>query len=357
MRILVDGYWWEDGPHSNRSVLLEIVKNWTREFPQDELIVAAPKSRKYVATNHQPPSGVEVVHTRLPLHPAINTIELPVLARRMSADTILAFNFAAPSKRSAVFLHDVLFQTNPEWFTRIERLYYAAMPILAHKSGSVISTSASERERIVATNPRLQRVVHCGLAVASSLLDADSAQPAIDVDADAFVLCVGRFNVRKNLEVTLRALNQSGLISADFPVVIIGAPSGVPAEISEFKDAIANKSLLLMQHVTDGELKWLYGNCRFFVCLALDEGFGLPVIEAAVLGAAVLASDIPVFRETLGAYGSFVPPHDIDSIAGEARRLAKSSRDSAPFVERYNWQSICECIRKELAQLAVQPQV
>jgi glycosyltransferase involved in cell wall biosynthesis len=354
MRVLIDGYWWYDGPHSNRSVLLEIVRNWTREFPQDELIIAAPKRRKNVATTDQSPSGVEVVHVRLPLHPAINTIELPALARRMSADAILAFSFAAPSKRAAVFLHDVLYQSNPEWFTRIERLYYAAMPILARKAGSVISTSASERERIVANNPRLQRVVHCGLAVASSLLDAYSAKPAIDVDAGAFILCVGRFNVRKNLEVTLRALNQ-GLVSADFPVVVIGAPSGVPADISEFEDAIASQTFLLMQRVTDGELKWLYEHCRFFVCLALDEGFGLPVIEAAALGAPVLASDIPVFRETLGSYGSFVPPHDIDAIAGEARRLAKIGRDNPPFVEKYNWQSICECIRTELAQLTARP--
>jgi glycosyltransferase involved in cell wall biosynthesis len=350
MKILVDGYWWHEGPHSNRMVLLEIVKHWMRFFPDDELLVAVPKGRKGVGL-HRPPVGVSAVTTHMRTHPAINSIELPMIARRESADAILAFNFAAMSKRAAVFLHDVLFQTNPEWFTPLERLYYSAMPILAHRARTVITTSANECSRISENNPRLQRVVNCGLAASSSLTDAEPQRVGLDISTDRFILCVGRFNVRKNLEVTVRALRQSGLLSESFPLVVVGEPSGVPADISEFAEAIANKSIVIAQSVTDEELSWLYSNCRLFVCLALDEGFGLPVVEAATFGAPILASDIPVFRETLGSYGTFVRPTDTEAIAATARRLVTIDRDSGSYVARYTWRLVCERIRDELGRL------
>ena len=156
MNILVDGYWWAEGPMSNRMVLQEIVRRWATDYPNDQMILAVPRDAKGSASV---PDGVEVVSTRLRVHPAINFLELPVIARHKSADTILAFNFAANSTAGVVFLHDVLFQSNPEWFTAVERAYFSAMPLLARRARSVITTSQSERGRIRGLNPRLRRVV------------------------------------------------------------------------------------------------------------------------------------------------------------------------------------------------------
>ncbi|MFW1401537.1 glycosyltransferase, partial [Vibrio parahaemolyticus] len=50
-------------------------------------------------------------------------------------------------------------------------------------------------------------------------------------------------------------------------------------------------------YVSDGELAWLYGNCRAFLFFSRGEGFGLPPLEALLAGAEVVASDIPVMRE------------------------------------------------------------
>jgi len=68
-------------------------------------------------------------------------------------------------------------------------------------------------------------------------------------------------------------------------------------------------------------LKWLYTHCALFVCLSLDEGFGLPVVEAATLGCRVLASDIPVFRETIGCHATFVDALDVDGISRAIRDI------------------------------------
>jgi glycosyltransferase involved in cell wall biosynthesis len=346
MKLVVDGYWWRSGPHSNRMVLMEIVRHWPSEYPEDELIVAVPKSR--VPTEPQDAPTVRTVDTHLQIHPVINAFELPVVARRLHADGILAFNFASLSRRGVIFLHDVLFQTNPEWFTPIERVYFAGMPALARRAKSVITTSKSEQIRISHSNPKLNRVVNCGLSIAPSLKHAQARKPDLQVESDSFVVCVGRFNVRKNLDTTIRALIQTGLLSKSFPLVLVGETSGAAADISDFSAPAADGMILTASHLTEGELKWLYENCRLFVCLSLDEGFGLPVVEAAVFGAPVLASDIPVFRENLGSWGTFVQPTDEKAIATAAISLASNGRSTTAYVERHTWGSICRDIRNEL---------
>ncbi len=73
-------------------------------------------------------------------------------------------------------------------------------------------------------------------------------------------------------------------------------------------------------HVSPGELEWLYRNATLVVVPSRYEGFGLPLLEAAARGAAVLASDIPALRETGEGVARFVP-------AGEASRWAVAIRE------------------------------
>ncbi len=329
MKILVDGYWWVEGPASNRMVLQEIVRRWASDYPDDQLILAVPSD----TTDSTPaPEGMQVVRTRLRLHPAINFLELPVIARHCQADAILAFNFAANSTTGVVFLHDVLFQSNPEWFTGVERAYFSAMPLLARRARSVITSSRAERSRICRFNPRLRRVVSSGLSVASSFDAVEATDPRLGLSDGRYLLCVGRLNVRKNLAVTLRAALRSGVLSEDFPLVLVGEPSGRITQLDdEFRAAIAAGTLRIVERVSDTHLKWLYRHCALFACLSLDEGFGLPPVEAASVGCRVLASDIPVFRETVGPHATFVDATDVNAIADAIRDIVRRPPPAHPI--------------------------
>lgn len=355
MKILVDGYWWAEGPTSNRMVLHEIVRQWARDYPGDQMILAVPS---HANASTSVPDGVEMAETRLRVHPAINFLELPAIARRRSADAILAFNFAANSSSGVVFLHDVLFQSNPEWFTRIERAYFSAMPLLAPRASSVITTSQSELRRIRGLNPRLRRVVCSGLSVATSFIAAEAADPGLRLVPGEYLLCVGRFNVRKNLAVTLRAALRSGVLSRTRPLVVVGEPSGrITLWDHEFRAAIDAGTLRIVERVSDAHLKWLYSHCALFVCMSLGEGFGLPPVEAATLGCRVLASDIPVFRETLGSHAEFVDATDVDAIADAIRgtmRLQPSARENG-YRQPHTWSSVCAVIRRELVSVSRSP--
>jgi glycosyltransferase involved in cell wall biosynthesis len=94
--------------------------------------------------------------------------------------------------------------------------------------------------------------------------------------------------------------------------------------------AIEEGAIRLLGGIDDAELAWLFGHAELFVFLSLDEGFGLPPVEALSFGCPVLASDIPVLRETLGDRATFVDPTDPSAIAAAFQALDPPPARSAP---------------------------
>jgi glycosyltransferase involved in cell wall biosynthesis len=84
--------------------------------------------------------------------------------------------------------------------------------------------------------------------------------------------------------------------------------------------------VVLTGHVSDEVLAGLYAGALAFVSPSMSEGFGLPAVEAAASGTAVVLSDIPAYRETLGDAALFFPVGDFGALAG---RLAAIVADPA----------------------------
>jgi len=65
------------------------------------------------------------------------------------------------------------------------------------------------------------------------------------------------------------------------------------------------RRLFWLDGISDEYLERVYGCCRGLLAASEDEGFGLPLIEAAQHGLPILARDIPVFREVAGEHARF----------------------------------------------------
>jgi glycosyltransferase involved in cell wall biosynthesis len=125
-----------------------------------------------------------------------------------------------------------------------------------------------------------------------------------------YVLYSGGFNPRKNLETLIDA--HARLADRGVPLVLVGEPKGraYDRDLRERAEASAGE-VVVTGFVPDDMLACLYSGAAVFVTTSLAEGFGLPAVEAARCGAAVVATDIPAHRENLGEAGVFFEPGSV----------------------------------------------
>ena len=353
LRILFDAYWWQSGPPSGRNVLTSLVDAWVQEFPGDEVTVALPPGLDRGSTVPLVPDSVAVRNFHVPLQALAASVEL---AAARGYDVVLAQNFTPVRSDAlrATFVHDAMFQEHPEWFTRTERQYLAAIPALARGADLVFTSSESEKERIVRFNAGLAGATKAvGLGLATGFAAAQATPPSDAPEPGRFLLAVGRLNVRKNLEFLVDALDRAGVISPELPLLVVGVADGAAGQSVAFDRAVRAGSVVVCGYLPDGELKWLYANCAAFVFPSLDEGFGLPLIEAASVGAPIALSSIPSFKE-FGLIGNFFDPRDGQSVVEAVTRALEEGRAgaaaSAGLVERYTWKATVRAMRDAIVE-------
>ncbi|MGI9821977.1 glycosyltransferase family 4 protein [Agromyces sp. Marseille-Q5079] len=350
MRVLFDAFWWGRGPVSNRQVMREFVWAWAEQFPDDELVVAV-RSRHVAIARAELPAEVRIVGTRMSPQGVSAIIELPLIAARVRADVMLVHNFTPVFGRSAVFVHDFMFLRSPGWFTRKELAYYRLMPLTLGRA-SVVFTSSETEATAIRPYARGRAVIPVGLAVGRTLDGAEPRRPAALDGVDEFLLSVGRLNVRKNIAAALQGALDSGTVSPAAPVVVVGEAQGKSSDLpAGLERAASDGTVRFLGRTDDAELAWLYGHARGLVFLSLDEGFGMPTLEAVRFGAPVVASDIPVFREILGARATYADPHDVAAIAAAIRALpARAELDPvSPAELGYEWRASVRSMRDALA--------
>lgn len=347
MKVLFDGHYWSDGPPSGRMVVRELVTTWINCYPTDTVAVAVNKQ----CSENDSSTAVEFLPRRIKIHPISNILEMRTLARKISADFTISQNFSSLGAKDAVFIHDGIFADHPEWFTPAERLYFRMIPMLAKYSEFRLTSSRTEAIRLERVFPRLAPVRPVGLAPSPNLLNASPQRPA-HVRTNRFLLAVGRLNARKNIEALIEALFVEELICGSRPILVVGEPNGRTASRSEtVQKATLEGAAIFLGSVTDSELSWLYRTCQLFLYPSLDEGYGLPPVEALLFGAQVVVSDLQVFREVTKPNINkvkFCNPNSKSSIAAAVRASLNDNGKSCNPSRHETWETVVSRIRNEL---------
>jgi hypothetical protein len=84
------------------------------------------------------------------------------------------------------------------------------------------------------------------------------------------------------------------------------------------------------------ELEAAMAGATALLAVSRIEGFGLPPVEAALRGVAVVANDTPIARETLGDAAVFVAPDAAALAEGMAAAVSPSAESRAALAERYS---------------------
>jgi glycosyltransferase involved in cell wall biosynthesis len=113
------------------------------------------------------------------------------------------------------------------------------------------------------------------------------------------------------------------------PVCIVGAEHTVPVPRipirADVKVATEQTSVAIRGPQTEAQLRALYSRASIFAATARYEPLGMPILEAALSRCAIIANDIPSFREIWGDAALYFRTNDADSLA-ESIRLLNSDR-------------------------------
>lgn len=159
-----------------------------------------------------------------------------------------------------------------------------------------------------------------------------------------FALMVGTVEPRKRHEFVVSALRNQRRNGRETPfLVVVGRYGWGSRETAALlhEEEKAGHAKWFAGGLGDEELASLYGSAAALIQASLDEGFGLPVAEAAHYAKPVVLSDIPVFREIVKSHGYFFRTDDERSF-GDA--LARATAPGAPPTETVavSWEESAE---------------
>lgn len=102
-----------------------------------------------------------------------------------------------------------------------------------------------------------------------------------------------------------------------------------PARLNALKEMVPKKANVIFYNgVTDQKYAELLANRAALVSASLDEGFGLPAIEALKIGVPAVLSSIPVFHEVAAGGALYFEAQDPKNFASKVKELDnKSTRD------------------------------
>jgi glycosyltransferase involved in cell wall biosynthesis len=162
---------------------------------------------------------------------------------------------------------------------------------------------------------------------------------------------MGSFMPYKNVETLVRAMNRL----PEYRLHLMSRVS--PRTRRRLRSLSRPGNIVFHDGASDEEYLLLLRRATALVTASLDEGFGIPLVEAMALGTPVVVSDIEIFHEIAGSAGTYVDPRDPSSVASGIRALedaglwAARSAASVETAARWNWDAAARSLLTGLQQV------
>ena len=271
-----------------------------------------------------------------------------------SADVFHALNQRIDSRhfrRTVATFHD-LFVMSAEYSTpEFRRRFTGQAREAASRADLIIAVSrftAGQVESLLQVDPARIRVIPHGVRPVPA-----AAKP---IPREQMILFVGALQRRKNIVRLVEAFEQT---APGWKLVLAGSSGfGADEALARIDSSTRKQDIGVLGYVSDAELENLYQRASVFAFPSLDEGFGMPVLDAMARGVPVLTSNASAMPEVAGDAALLVDPADVQSIAAGLRRLTEDAalRDSlaGKGLERarsFSWEKAVEATWKVYQEL------
>jgi glycosyltransferase involved in cell wall biosynthesis len=235
--------------------------------------------------------------------------------------------------RSVTFVYDTI-PLHVE-ARRVVRLAKAAfLKTVCRLSAAIITISAQSMEAISRdlTVPH-SKIIAVTLSVDAHRIARIRAMRAV-TDRSETLVYIGRFATHKNLERLCRAFGATDFRERGGQLVLVG---GSPPEVARMTTWITQHGMTSVEvrgYLSEPELDRVLATSRALIQPSLEEGYGLPAVEAAAAGLQVAASRTGFAPQIPVELVTFLDPLDEQSMASAIDTAVSRPEPEIVFLPR-----------------------
>ncbi len=343
----------------------ELIKALASEYPEDEFILyttfSSSKKEKLLRLFDKYPSTevcTGLPHARMLgdrlrwLSGILGALYWRILERNLDLVHLTdPYSAAGYPGRFVATINDLFPLTRDELINSgLNRFYKRKTPQILHRAEAVITPSLYTDDQIQRLYPKQARMIYTVPDAADStfkpLKRDDSILSGYGLDRIRYFLFVGRVDPRKNLHRLIDAYNGldvevrgGGGGGEVHLVLVLSGQNSFEADFSE------KKHLHILRDVPQSDIIQFYSSSEALVFPSLDEGFGLPVLEAMQCGCPVITSNCASLPEVAGDAAILVDPESVIEIRSAMKLLACSEEKREELqnrgydqVRRFSWE-------------------
>jgi glycosyltransferase involved in cell wall biosynthesis len=233
-----------------------------------------------------------------------------------------------PMRQAIATFHDLFVMTGEYSTPEFRARFTLQARDAAARAQAVIAVSEFTRQQVISllgVEPERVHVVHHGTR---RLAMADGPPLA----RQNIILNVGAVQTRKNIARLVEAFEA---LDPAWRLVLAGSHGYGAAEIMErIARSTASARIHVTGYVSPVELAEWYARARIFAFPSLDEGFGMPVLEAMAAGVPVITSNRSALPEVAGDAALLVDPTDTEALTAALRSLTANEDLQRDYAQR-----------------------
>ncbi len=228
-------------------------------------------------------------------------VTLPIILLIKKVDIVICPDYVAPIfclSRKIIVLHDNLFWKYPKNYPNMWRIYFTKLIEFGLRSNSTIVTTSNYSKKGLELIFKKNKIIPIYQSSEKLLINK------ISENGKKYILHIGTFEKRKNLLTLIKAFKKlKDEMNVDYKLVLAGSTyingdNKVLLKIEKYiNEHNLFSSILITGYVDKNKALYFYNNSFMYVFPSVDEGFGIPLIEALKLKVPVICSDIPIFKE------------------------------------------------------------
>ena len=266
---------------------------------------------------------------RRPLRLLWEQAALPRTLRGLDVDVHHAPHYTMPERARlprVVTVHDLTFFDHPEWHQRAKvRFFRRAIGVAARAADAIVCPSAATADRLVALCSPAAPVTVIPHGVDHARFRPDGPVP----DAVApYVLFVGTIEPRKDVATLVRAFAAVAGEHADVRLVLAGGRGWGWAPVEAALASVPHRERIdVLGFVPDEQIPALLRGAAAVAYPSLEEGFGLPALEALACGAPLVTTSGTAMAEVAGDAALLIRPGDVDGLGAALARVIAGDPD------------------------------